>query len=113
MRQVLHPALPGAPGHDLWSRDYSGACGLFALVLKPAQAGATAAFLDALQIFGLGFSWGGFESLAIDCDPQLKVRQFRRDYGGALVRLHAGLEDVEDLIADLEAGLEAWRPLAV
>jgi cystathionine beta-lyase len=113
VRQVLHPALPVAPGHDLWKRDYSGACGLFALVLKPAQAGATAAFLDALQVFGLGFSWGGFESLAIDCDPQLKVRQFRRDYGGALVRLHAGLEDVEDLIADLEAGLEAWRPLAV
>ena len=107
--QVLHPALPGAPGHDLWKRDYSGACGLFALVLKPAQAGATAAFLDALQVFGLGFSWGGFESLAIDCDPQLEVRQFRRNYGGALVRLHAGLEDAEDLIADLEAGLEAWR----
>jgi cystathionine beta-lyase len=110
--QVLNPALPGAPGHDLWKRDYSGACGLFALVLKPAQAGAAAAFLDALQVFGLGFSWGGFESLAIDCDPQLKVRQFRRDYGGALIRLHAGLEDAEDLIADLEAGLEAWRPLA-
>jgi cystathionine beta-lyase len=107
--QVLHPALPGAPGHDLWQRDYSGACGLFALVLQPAQAGATAAFLDALKIFGLGFSWGGFESLAIDCDPQLEVRQFRQDYGGALVRLHAGLEDAEDLIADLEAGLEAWR----
>lgn len=107
--QVLHPALPGAPGHELWQRDYSGACGLFALVLQPAQAGSTAAFLDALKIFGLGFSWGGFESLAIDCDPQLEVRQFRQDYGGALVRLHAGLEDAEDLIADLEAGLEAWR----
>jgi cystathionine beta-lyase len=106
---VLHPALPGAPGHDLWKRDYSGACGLFAFVLKPAPAGATAALLDALELFGLGFSWGGYESLAIDCDPQLKVRSFRTDYGGSLVRLHVGLEDPADLIADLETGLSAYR----
>jgi cystathionine beta-lyase len=109
---VLHPALPGAPGHDLWKRDFTGACGLFALVLKPAPAGATAAFLDALEMFGLGFSWGGFESLAIDCDPQLTVRSFRRDYGGGLVRLHIGLEDPEDLVADLERGLAAFRSSA-
>ena len=106
--QVLHPALPGAPGHDLWKRDYSGACGLFAFVLKPARPGATSAFLDALKMFGLGFSWGGFESLAIDCDPQLGVRSLPHDYGGALVRLHIGLEDPDDLIADLETGLQAW-----
>ena len=80
-------------------------------VLDRAEAGGKAAeaFLDRLSLFGMGYSWGGFESLAIDCDPQLEVRQFRRDYGGALVRLHAGLEDAEDLIADLETGLEAWR----
>ena len=109
---VLHPALPGAPGHDLWKRDYSGACGLFAFVLRPARSEATAALLDALHLFGLGFSWGGYESLAIDCDPQLEVRAFRRDYGGALVRLHVGLEAPEDLIADLEGGLAAFRAAA-
>ncbi|MCA6299230.1 MAG: cystathionine beta-lyase [Phenylobacterium sp.] len=109
---VLHPALPGAPGHELWKRDFSGACGLFALVLRPAPAEASAAFLDALKIFGLGFSWGGFESLAIDCDPQLKVRSLRREYGGGLVRLHIGLEDPADLIADLERALTAFRASA-
>jgi len=109
---VLHPALPGAPGHELWKRDFSGACGLFALVLRPAPAEASAAFLDALKIFGLGFSWGGFESLAIDCDPQLKVRNLRREYGGGLVRLHIGLEDPADLIADLERALTAFRASA-
>lgn len=106
---VLHPALPGAPGHEIWKRDYSGACGLFAFVLKPAPVTATNAFLDALDLFGLGFSWGGFESLAIDCDPQLKVRAYCKDYGGALIRLHVGLEAPEDLIADLAKGLEAFR----
>lgn len=109
---VLHPALPGAPGHDIWRRDYSGACGLFAFILRPAPPAATAALLDALQLFGLGFSWGGFESLAINCDPQLRVRNFRTDYGGALVRLHVGLEEPADLIADLEAGLSAFRAAA-
>ena len=72
--QVLHPALPGAPDHDLWARDFSGACGLFSLVMRPAPDAAVDAFLDALDLFGLGFSWGGFESLAISCDPQLAVR---------------------------------------
>lgn len=105
--QVLHPALPGAQGHDLWARDYAGTCGLFAFVLAPELSAA--AFLDALQVFGLGFSWGGFESLAIDCDPQLKVRATPPEYGGALIRLHIGLENVGDLIADLERGLAAAR----
>ncbi len=105
--QVIHPALPGAAGHDLWARDYSGACGLFAFVLAPHCDAA--AFLDALRIFGLGFSWGGFESLAIDCDPQLKVRASPPPYGGPLIRLHIGLEAVDDLIADLDRGLAAAR----
>jgi cystathionine beta-lyase len=78
-------------------------------VLKPAPPDATAAFLNALELIGLGFSWGGFESLAIDCDPQLKVRSFCKHYGGALVRLHIGLEDPADIIADLEAGFAAYR----
>ena len=105
--QVLHPALPGAPGAEIWGRDYSGACGLFAFTLNSASAAATAAFLDALTVFGLGFSWGGFESLAIDCDPQLSGRSARGDYGGPLIRLHIGLEDPVDLIADLEGGFAA------
>jgi cystathionine beta-lyase len=109
--QVLHPALPGCPGHELWQRDYKGACGLFGVVLKPAPEAAVNAFLNALKIFGLGFSWGGFESLAIWCDPQLKVRRFEHDYGGPLMRLHVGLEDPADLIADLRAGLDAYARL--
>ncbi|MBU1377918.1 MAG: cystathionine beta-lyase [Alphaproteobacteria bacterium] len=110
--RLLHPALPGCPGHELWARDFSGACGLFGFVLKPAPEAAVNAFLDALKVFGLGFSWGGFESLAIVCDPQLKVRRHPRDYGGPLMRLHVGLEDPDDLIADLRRGLDAYARLA-
>jgi cystathionine beta-lyase len=106
--QVIHPALPGAPDHELWSRDYSGASGLFAFALKPGPAPAVEAFLDKLTLFGLGFSWGGFESLAIHCDPQLKTRKLKRDYGGPLIRLHIGLEDPQDLMADLRAGLDVY-----
>jgi cystathionine beta-lyase len=110
--QVLHPALPGAPDHDVWKRDYTGACGLFGFVLKPGPKPAVDAFLDALSLFGLGFSWGGFESLAIACDPQLVIRQFRRDYEGPLMRLHVGLEDPQDLIADLRKALDAYTAAA-
>jgi cystathionine beta-lyase len=105
---ILHPALPGCPGHELWARDYAGACGLFAFALKPAPEAAVKAFLDALKLFGLGFSWGGFESLAIWCDPQLSARESRKDYGGPLIRLHVGLEAPDDLIADLRTGLDAF-----
>ena len=106
--QMLHPALPGCPGHELWARDYTGACGLFGFVLRPGPDLAVNAFLDALELFGLGFSWGGFESLAISCDEQLANRTFRRDYGGPLIRLHVGLESPADLIADLQRALEAY-----
>ena len=78
-----------------------------AVVLKPAPAKAVHAFLDALKLFGLGFSWGGFESLAIQCDPQLSRRVFKKDLGGPLIRLHIGLESPADLIADLRTGLDA------
>jgi cystathionine beta-lyase len=105
--QVLHPALPGAPGHDLFARDYSGAAGLFAFELKPVSTKAVHAFLDALKFFGLGFSWGGFESLALDCDPQFNVRKVKPTFAGPLVRLNIGLEDPDDLIADLENGFRA------
>jgi cystathionine beta-lyase len=107
--EVLFPALPGARHHHLWKRDWRGACGLFSVVLKPASAHAVDALLDALSLFGLGFSWGGFESLAISCDPQLNKRRHRKDYGGPLVRFHVGLEHPDDLIADLRIGLDAYR----
>ncbi|MGA0607218.1 cystathionine beta-lyase [Phenylobacterium sp. VNQ135] len=110
--EVLHPALSSAPGHELWARDYKGACGLFGFTLRPAPQAAVEAFLDALEVFGLGFSWGGFESLAIWCDPQLKSRRFRRDLGGPLIRLHIGLEASDDLVADLRRGLDAYAKLA-
>ncbi|HYE44977.1 MAG TPA: PLP-dependent transferase, partial [Caulobacter sp.] len=106
--RVLHPALPGAPGHALWDRDYSGASGLFGFVLNPCPIEVEHAFLDALRIFGLGFSWGGFESLAIRCDPQLKSRTFVKALEGPLFRLHIGLEAASDLIADLAAGFAAF-----
>ena len=110
--EVLHPALSGARGHELWKRDFTGACGLFGFVLKPpAPEAAVHAFLDALQLFGLGFSWGGHESLAINCDPQRQARP-GEDYGGPLIRLHVGLEAPEDLIADLRQALDVFGEVA-
>ena len=111
VREVIHPALPGSRGHDLWARDYSGACGLFGFVFQPAPEAAVNAFLDALTLFGLGFSWGGHESLAISCDPQRRTGADLDDYGGPLMRLHVGLEDPDDLIEDLKGGLAAFNAL--
>lgn len=107
--RVVHPALPGDLGHAVWTRHYTGASGLFAIVLQPKPTKAVHAFLDKLELFGLGFSWGGFESLAIHCDPQLSRRVFKKDLGGPLIRLHIGLESSADLITDLRAGLDAYR----
>jgi cystathionine beta-lyase len=105
--QVLHPALPGAPDHALWARDYTGTAGLFAVVLKPRPEKAVHALLDSLRFFGLGFSWGGFESLALDCDHQFAVRTFKPRFAGPVLRLNIGLEDPGDLIEDLRRGLDA------
>jgi cystathionine beta-lyase len=105
--QVLHPALPGAPGHALWKRDYAGPAGVFGVVLKGASERGVNAFLDALALFGLGYSWGGFESLALTADPQFDVRKAKPRFGGPVVRLNIGLEDPDDLIADLRGGLGA------
>jgi cystathionine beta-lyase len=106
--RVLHPALESDPGHALWRRDYSGACGLFSIVFKPAPKAAVHAFLDALTLFGIGASWGGFESLAIpfDCTTMRSTTGWAP--GGPTVRFHIGLEDVDDLIADLERGFAAF-----
>jgi cystathionine beta-lyase len=105
--RIMHPALETDPGHAIWRRDYTGACGLFAIVFKPAPQAAVHAFLDALTLFGIGASWGGFESLAIpfDCSTFRTVTPWAP--GGPTVRLHIGLEDVDDLIEDLERGFAA------
>lgn len=100
---VLHPALPQCPGHEHWKRDFNGSSGLFAFELKDAGARRRAAFVNALQLFGIGYSWGGFESLALPVDPH---RTVSASPAPNLVRLHIGLEDPEDLIADLAAALD-------
>ena len=106
--RVLHPALPGCPGHELWRRDFGGASGLFAFVLRGGGEAERARFVDGLHHFGIGYSWGGFESLALPIDPK-RVRSVRhREEAGPMVRLHVGLEDPDDLIADLAAGLAAY-----
>ena len=103
--QVLYPALPTSPDYALWARDYSGAAGLFAIVLKPCPDPAVDAFIDALKLFGLGFSWGGFESLALKADPQFSVRERGSPFDGPVIRLNIGLEEPEDLIDDLQTAL--------
>jgi cystathionine beta-lyase len=105
--QVLYPALPASPDHGLWRRDFTGAAGLFSIVLTPCPTAAVHAFLDRLELFGLGFSWGGFESLALHADPQFAVRSDAPRLPGPLVRLNIGLEDPGDLIEDLRQAMEA------
>jgi cystathionine beta-lyase len=102
--QVLHPALPDDPGHAIWKRDFTGASGLFSIVLHPMPREALAAFVDHLELFGMGYSWGGFESLILPFDPRGYRTATRWDAPGPALRIHAGLEDVDDLKADLEAG---------
>jgi len=104
VRRVLHPALPGDPGHALWRRDFKGATGLFGFVLQPCSKAALSAMLDHMELFGLGYSWGGFESLLIPVLPQRNRSATAWDPGGPTLRLHAGLEDPADLEADLAAG---------
>ncbi|MCL2429847.1 MAG: cystathionine beta-lyase [Alphaproteobacteria bacterium] len=110
VKQVLHPALPGSPGHALWKRDFTGAASLFGLVFQPEfSAEATYAMVDALELFGIGASWGGYESLAMPTAGYLIRTAGSGNFGGATMRLHIGLEDPADLIADLERGLAALR----
>ncbi|MGA7995367.1 MAG: cystathionine beta-lyase [Bradyrhizobium sp.] len=107
--RVLHPALESDPGHTIWKRDFSGASGLFSIVLKPAPQQAVDALLDTVELFGMGYSWGGFESLVIpfDCDSYRTATKWAP--GGPTLRLHIGLENVEDLKADLARGFEAFN----
>jgi cystathionine beta-lyase len=107
--RVLHPALETDPGHAIWKRDYTGASGLFSIVLKPKPQAAVDAMLNTLKLFGMGYSWGGFESLAIpfDCSEYRSATKWAP--GGPTMRLHIGLENVEDLKADLDRGLAAFN----
>ena len=105
--RVLHPALETDPGHAIWQRDFTGACGLFGIVLKPMPQAAANAFLNALTLFGIGASWGGYESLAVPFDVTTARTATRWAPGGPAIRFHIGLEDVSDLIADLERGFAA------
>jgi cystathionine beta-lyase len=109
VERVLHPALPSCPGHAIWKRDFSGSCGLFSIVLKPAPQEAVAAMIDGLELFGIGSSWGGFESLVtpFDCTGYRTATEWRP--AGPALRLHIGLEDIEDLKRDLEAGFARLR----
>ncbi|MEX1059898.1 MAG: cystathionine beta-lyase [Methyloceanibacter sp.] len=107
--RVLHPALPSHPSHALWKRDFTGASGLFSIVLKPVSRESLAAMLDGLELFGMGYSWGGFESLILPFDPRAYRTATAWQAEGPAVRLHVGLEDVEDLKADLEAGFARLR----
>jgi cystathionine beta-lyase len=102
--RVIHPALPSHPGHAIWKRDFLGSSGLFSIVLKPVPEAAVAAMLDGLELFGLGYSWGGYESLVIPFDCSKDRTATRWAPGGPAIRLQIGLEDVEDLQADLEQG---------
>jgi cystathionine beta-lyase len=105
--RVLHPALAGDAGHAIWSRDFTGTSGLFGFTLKGADEGARTRFIDALAHFGIGFSWGGYESLVVPADPAAIRTATRWSDPDPLVRLSIGLEDPADLIADLERGFAA------
>src|SRR5580704_14657789 len=107
--RVIHPALPDHPGHALWKRDFTGSSGLFSIVLRPASEAAVAAFLDGLELFGLGYSWAGYESLAVpfDCSSYRTATQWAP--GGPAIRFSVGLEDIEDLKADLDRGFARLR----
>jgi len=107
--RVLHPGLESDPGYKIWKRDFSGACGLFSIVLKPTSQQAVYAFMNELSLFGMGFSWGGFESLVIlfDCTDYRTATKWAP--GGPTLRFHVGLEDTDDLIADLERGFAAMK----
>ncbi len=113
VRLVLHPALPGCPGHEFYQRDFTGGCGLFGVVFQPNyNAEAVVAMIDALQLFGIGASWGGYESLVLPTTGTISRSAGTGTFGGEIARFHVGLEDMADLRTDLEQGLAALRSFA-
>jgi cystathionine beta-lyase len=108
---VLHPALPSSPDHTLWKRDFTGSSGLFGVVLHAIPEGGMDRFLGALHLFGMGFSWGGYESLLIPCDHQLTRSKdsWTASRAGPLLRIHVGLEAVSDLKAELDSAFAAMK----
>lgn len=112
VRKVFHPALPSCPGHEIWKRDFSGASGLFSIELGDYPQAAVDAMLNGMELFRLGYSWGGFESLMVNPKPAAIRTAMPWDDRGPLLRLHVGLEDIEDLKADLEAGFERLHAAA-
>jgi len=109
VEQVLHPALPGTPGHEFWKRDIGASSGLFGVVLKPCPPERVDAMLDGMRLFGMGYSWGGYESLMVPAGLATSRSAKQWHAVGRTVRIHAGLEDPVDLIADLEDGLARLR----
>lgn len=108
--QVLHPGLPGAPGHAIWRRDFTGACSLFGVEFKPDFSPEdTHRFCEALELFGIGASWGGYESLAVPTTGFITRTAGSGEFAGPVVRLHIGLEDVDDLTADLRQAIDAMK----
>jgi cystathionine beta-lyase len=113
VERVLHPALPGDPGHAVWKRDFTGACGLFGVVLKEdVSEKALAAMIDGLELYGIGSSWGGYESLVVPFDPRNTRTATHWPHKGPCFRIHAGLENIDDLIEDLDAGFARLRAAA-
>lgn len=108
VKRVLHPGLPGDPSHALWKRDFTGSSGLFGVVLKPTSPAQLSAFVDHLELFGIGFSWGGFESLALPYWPAKERSAVPWVEDGQLIRIHAGLDALDDLKADLAEGFKRW-----
>jgi len=109
--EVLHPALPSHPGHAIWQRDFLGSSGLFSIILQPAPEAAVAAMIDSLQLFGIGYSWGGFESLIIPFDCRSYRTATKWNPTGPSLRLQVGLEDIEDLKEDLDRGFARYNAL--
>jgi cystathionine beta-lyase len=107
VERVLYPALPDDPGHKIWKRDFKGASGLFGVELKPCSKAALQAFFDHMELFGMGWSWGGYESLIVPAHPFRSAKKFEAK--GPLIRIHAGLEAADDLIADLDAAFERLK----